>query len=189
MPLMSFRTRSRLPRTGRGTCCCAFGLLCLDVAVSSGIECGRVGVCRKETCMARSRGSRLAVREARLITKELRQLGVSSRTIAKIWIWIIGIPVILILGHLMLNYDSGTSDATTLNGVQITYKDQYQSHVHNGTSITLKTLTLTCSDGGDSQPYTFTSGLYPPLKPGYGEDNYVRADCKLTRVNESHQLW
>lgn len=139
--------------------------------------------------MARSRGARLAVREARLITKELRQLGVPSRTIAKIWARVIGIPVILILGHLVLNYDSGTSDPTILNGVQITYKDQYQSHVHNGTSITLKSLTLTCSDGGDSQPFAFTSRLYPPLEPGYGEDDYVRADCKLIRVNESHQLW
>jgi hypothetical protein len=139
--------------------------------------------------MARSRGTRLAVREARLITKELRHLGVPPRTIAKIWAWVIGVPVILILIYFAANYDSGTADAAILNGVQITYKDRYQSHVHNGTSITLKTLTLTCSEGGDSQPVTSTSGLYPPLQPGYGEDAYVRADCKLVRVNESHQLW
>jgi hypothetical protein len=143
--------------------------------------------------MARSRGARLAVREARLITKELRHLGVPPRTIAKVWTWIIGVPVVLIVGFLVLdlaaNYDSGTSDQAILSGIQITYKDRYESHVHNGTPITLKTLTLTCSEGGDSQPVTSTSGLYPPLQPGYGEDAYIHTNCKVVRVNESHQLW
>jgi hypothetical protein len=136
-----------------------------------------------------SRGARLAVREARLITKELRHLGVPPQTIAKIWAVIIGVPVVLVLGYLALNYDSGTADPATLNGVRITYKDNYQSHVKNNTAITLKSLTLTCSPGGDAQPVTSTSRLYPPLQPGYGEDAYIEANCKLVRVNESHQLW
>jgi hypothetical protein len=138
---------------------------------------------------SRSRGARLAVREARLITKELRHLGVSPRTIAKIWVVIIGVPVLIVLGYLAVNYDSGTTDPAVLNGVQITYKDQYHSHVKNNTAITLKSLTLTCSEGGDSQPVTSISGLYPPLQPGYGEDAYISANCRLVRVNESHQLW
>jgi hypothetical protein len=129
------------------------------------------------------------VREARLITKELRQLGVPAHTIAKIWIGVIAVPVVLVLGYLLLHYDSGTSDPAILAGVQITYKDKYQSHIHNGTSITLKSLTVTCYPGGDAQPVTSTSGLYPPLQPGYGEDSYMDAGCKLIRVNESHQLW
>ena len=62
-------------------------------------------------------------------------------------------------------------DPAILNEVTITFKDQYQSHVHNETEITLKSLTLTCSPGGDA----VRSGLYPPLKPGYGEDAYVQA--------------
>jgi hypothetical protein len=139
--------------------------------------------------MARTRGARLAVREARLITKELRHLGVPPRAIAKIWALVIGIPLVLILLYFLSHYDPGTSDPAVLSKVQIGYKDQYQSHVHNGTSITLKSLTLICSDGGDSQPFTSNSGLYPPLQPGYGEDAYVRANCRLVRVNESHQLW
>jgi len=141
--------------------------------------------------MARSssRGARLAVKEARLITAELRRLGVPSHVIAKIWLAVIAVPVVLILGYLLVNYDSGTDDPAILNGVTITFKDQYQSHVHNSTRITLKSLTLTCSPGGDAQPVTTTSSLYPPLKPGYGEDAYVRPECKLVRVNESHQLW
>jgi len=136
-----------------------------------------------------SRGARLAVREARLITKELRHLGVPPQTIAKIWAVIIGVPVVLVLGYLAVNYDSGTADPAILNGVRITYKDNYQSHVKNNTAITLKSLTLTCSPGGDAQPVTSTSGLYPPLHPGYGGDAYVNANCRLIRVNESHQLW
>jgi len=40
----------------------------------------------------------------------------------------------------------------------------------------------------DAQPVTSISGLYPPLKPGYGEDAYVESGCKLVRVNESHLL-
>jgi hypothetical protein len=136
-----------------------------------------------------SRGARLAVREARLITKELRKLGVPSQTIAKIWAFVVGVPVVLVLGYLLVNYDSGTEDPAILRGVTITYKEKYQSHVHNGTSITLKSLTLTCSPGGDAQPVTSTSGLYPPLQPGYGEDAYVESGCTLVRVNESHQLW
>jgi hypothetical protein len=139
--------------------------------------------------MGRSRGARLAVREARLITKELRHLGVPSRTIAKIWAWVIGIPAVLILVYFAANYDSGTNEPAVLSKVQITYKDQYQSHVHNGTSITLKSITQTCSEGGDSQPVTSTSSI-GPLQPGYGEDSYgIRANCVLVRVNESHQLW
>jgi hypothetical protein len=136
-----------------------------------------------------SRGARLAVREARLITKELRHLGVPPQTIAKIWAVVIGVPLVLVLGYLALNYDSGTSDPAILGGVKITYKDAYQSHVKNNTSITLKSLTLTCYPGGDAQPVTSISRLYPPLQPGYGEDAYIEANCKLVRVNESHQLW
>jgi hypothetical protein len=138
---------------------------------------------------SKARGARLAVREARLVTKELRRLGVPSHVIAKIWTTVIGVPVVLVLGYLALNYDSGTADPAILNGVQITYKDRYQSHVKNNTPVTLKSLTLTCSPGGDAQPVTSTSGLYPPLQPGYGEDAYVSANCRLIRVNESHQLW
>lgn len=141
--------------------------------------------------MARSssRGARLAVKEARLITAELRRLGVPPHVIAKIWLLVVAVPVVLIIGYLLINYDSGTDDPTILNGVMITFKNQYESHVHNNTGLTLKSLTLTCSLGGDSQPVTTTSRLYPPLKPGYGEDAYVQAGCKLLRVNESHQLW
>jgi hypothetical protein len=138
---------------------------------------------------SRSRGARLAVREARLITKELRHLGVPPQTIAKIWAVIVGVPVVIVLGYFAFNYDSGTADPAVLNGIQITYKDKYQSHVNNNTAITLKSLTLTCSEGGDSQPVTSISGLYPPLHPGYGEDAYISANCRLVRVNESHQLW
>jgi hypothetical protein len=136
-----------------------------------------------------TRGARLAVREARLITKELRHLGVPPHTIAKIWAVIIGVPVVLVLGYFAVNYDSGTADPATLSSVQITHKDNYQSHVKNNTSITLKSLTLTCYPGGDAQPVTSTSRLYPPLQPGYGEDAYIEANCKLVRVNESHTLW
>jgi hypothetical protein len=137
----------------------------------------------------RSRGARLAVREARLITKELRHLGVPPQTIAKMWAFVIIVPVVFILGYLVFNYDSGTADLAILSGAQITYKDQYHSHVKNNTRITLKSLTLTCYPGGDAQPVTSTSRLYPPLEPGYGEDAYMDAGCKLIRVNESHQLW
>lgn len=136
-----------------------------------------------------SRGARLAVKEARLVTAELRRLGVPPHVIAKIWLVVIGVPVVIILGYLLVNYDSGTDDPAVLNGVTITFKDQYQSHVHNNTGMTLKSLTFRCSPGGDSQPVTTTSSLYPPLKPGYGEDAYVQAGCKVIRVNESHQLW
>lgn len=109
--------------------------------------------------MPRSRGVRLAVREARLITKELRLLGVPSRTIAKIWGFVIGIPIVLVLGYLALNHDSGTTDPAVLSRVQITPKDTYHAHVKNNTSITLKSLTLTCSPGGDAQPVTSTTTL------------------------------
>jgi hypothetical protein len=141
--------------------------------------------------MARSssKGARLAVKEARLITAELRRLGVPPHVIAKIWLIVIAVPVVIIIGYLLINYDSGSNNPTILNGVVITFKNQYESHVHNNTTLTLKSLTLTCSPGGDSQPVTTTSRLYPPLKPGYGEDAYVQAGCKLLRVNESHQLW
>lgn len=138
---------------------------------------------------SRTRGARLAVREARLITKELRHLGVPPRTIAKIWGAVIAVPVIFILGYLLVNYDSGTADPSVLSRVQISPKDSYQSHVHNGTSIVLRSLTVTCYPGGDAQPVTSTSSLYPPLQPGYGEDAYLDTGCKLVRVNESHQLW
>ena len=136
-----------------------------------------------------SRGARLAVKEARLITAELRRLGVPPHVIAKVWLIVLAIPVVLIVGYLLVNYDSGTDDPAILSGVTLTFKDRYESHVHNNTGITLKSLTLTCSPGGDAQPVTTTSGLYPPLKPGYGGDAYVQAGCKLVRVNESHQLW
>ena len=136
-----------------------------------------------------ARGTRLAVKEARLITSELRRLGVPAHTIAKIWAVVIAVPVVLILGYLLINYDSGTDDPAVLRGVAITYKDRYESHVHNDTNMTIKSLTLTCYPGGDAQPVTSTSGLYPPLKPGYGEDAYVETGCRLVRVNESHQLW
>lgn len=138
---------------------------------------------------SKTRGARLAVREARLITKELRHLGVSPLNIAKIWATVIAIPVILIVVYLVFHYDSGTSAPAILAGVQITPKDRYQSHVHNGTGITLKSLTVTCYPGGDAQPVTSTSTLSPPLQPGYGEDAYVESGCKLVRVNKSHQLW
>jgi hypothetical protein len=138
---------------------------------------------------SRTRGARLAVREARLITKELRQLGVPPRTIGKIWTAVIAVPILFVIGYLLVHYDSGTADPAILAGVQITPKDKYQSHVRNGTSITLKSLTVTCYPGGDAQPVTSTSSLYPPLQPGYGEDAYVEAGCRLMRVNESHQLW
>ena len=138
---------------------------------------------------SKTRGARLAVREARLITKELRQLGVPPRTIAKVWAAVIAVPVLFLLGYFFVHYDSGTANPAILAGVQITYKDTYQSHVHNGTSIMLKSLTVTCSPVGDAQPVTSTSTLYPPLQPGYGEDAYVEAGCRLIRVNESHQLW
>lgn len=139
--------------------------------------------------MPKSRGPRLAVREARLITKELRLLGVPPQTIAKIWGVVIAIPLILILGYLAIHYDSGTSDPAVLSRVQVTYKDDYHSHVHNDTGITLKSVTVTCYPGGDAQPETSTTTLYPPLQPGYGADAYIKASCKVVRVNESHQLW
>jgi hypothetical protein len=138
---------------------------------------------------SRTRGARLAVREARLITKELRQLGVPASTIAKIWAGVVAIPVVIVLGYLIVHYDPGTSDPTILARIQITAKDKYQSHVHNGAAITLESLTVTCYPAGDAQPVTSTSRLYPPLQPGYGEDAYVEAGCKLIGVNESHQLW
>lgn len=102
---------------------------------------------------------------------------------------IIAIPAVFVVSYLALHYESGTADPTILAGVQITPKDKYQAHVHNGTSITLRSLTVTCYPGGDAQPVTSISSLYPPLQPGYGEDAYIDAGCKLVRVNESHQLW
>jgi hypothetical protein len=98
-------------------------------------------------------------------------------------------PVILVLGYLAFNYDSGTADPSVLRGVQITYKDTHQSHVKNNTLMTLKSLTVMCSPGGDAQPVTHVSALYPPLQPGYGEDTYIEANCRVIRVNESPQLW
>jgi hypothetical protein len=139
--------------------------------------------------MPKSRGARLAVREARLITRELRLLGVPTRTIAKIWAFVIGIPVVFVLGYLAFNYDSGTADSAVVSQVQITPKDDYHAHVHNNTSMTLKSLTLTCYPPGDAQPVTSTTRLYPPLMPGFGEDAYISGHCKLIRVNESHQPW
>jgi hypothetical protein len=138
---------------------------------------------------SRSRGTRLAVREARLITKELRRLGVPPQTIAKIWVVVIAVPVVFVLGYLLIHYDSGTADPAILSGIQITPKDTYQSHVRNNTPITLKSLTVTCYPGGDAQPITHIAGLYPPLQSGYGEDAYIDANCHVIRVNESHQLW
>jgi hypothetical protein len=139
--------------------------------------------------MPRSRGTRLAVREARLITKELRMLGVPPKTIAKIWAFVVAVPVVLIVGYFAFNYDSGTADPAVLSSVQVTPTDGYHAHVKNNASITLKSLTLTCSQGGDSQPVTFTTSLYPPLRPGYGQDAYMSGACTLVRVNQSHQLW
>jgi hypothetical protein len=136
-----------------------------------------------------SRGARLAVREARLITKELRHLGVPPQMIARIWAIVMGVPIVLILGYLALNFDSGTADPSILNGVQIAYKNTYQSHVKNNTGIILKSLTMTCFPGDDAQPVTSIAGLYPPLQPGCGEDAYISGNCRLVRVNESHQLW
>jgi hypothetical protein len=137
----------------------------------------------------RSRGARLAIKEARLITKELRHLGVPPQTIAKIWAAVVAVPVVFVLGYLLVNYDSGTSDPAILNAITINYKDRYESHVKNNTPITLKSLTVTCYPGGDSQPVTHIAGLYPPLQSGYGEDAYIDANCRVIRVNESHQLW
>lgn len=139
--------------------------------------------------MARSRGPRLAIREARLITKELRMLGVPARSIAKLWACVVGAPLVLVMGYFAINYDSGTADLLVLSRIQITPKDRYHVHVHNNSSLTLKSLSLTCYPGGDSQPVTATTRLYPPLIPGYGEDAYISGDCRLVRVNESHQLW
>jgi hypothetical protein len=136
-----------------------------------------------------SRGGRLVVREARLITKELRHLGVPPQTIAKIWAVVIAVPVVFVLGYLLINYDSGTAEPAILSGVQITPKDRYESHVKNNTRITLKSLTVTCYPGGDAQPVTHIAGLYPPLQSGYGEDAYIDGNCRVIRVNESHQLW
>jgi hypothetical protein len=116
-------------------------------------------------------------------------LGVSPKTIAKLWTAVIGVPIVFVLGYFALNYDSGTSAPSILQGVQITYKDTYESHVKNNTAITLKTLTVRCSPGGDAQPTTSTTVLHPPLEPGYGADAYVSRNCRLIRVNESHQLW
>jgi hypothetical protein len=138
---------------------------------------------------SRSRGTRLAVREARLITKELRHLGVPPQTIAKIWAVVIAVPVLFVLSFLLTHYDSGFADPAILSGVQITSKDKYQSHVRNNTPITLKSLTVTCYPGGDAQPITHVAGLYPPLQSGYGEDAYIDSNCRVIRVNESHQLW
>jgi hypothetical protein len=139
--------------------------------------------------MAKSKGARLAIREARLITKELRLLGVPPKTIAKLWAVVLGVPVVLFIGYLLVNYDSGTADSSILSGVQLTPKDEYHSHVKNNTPITLKSLTVTCFPEGDAQPETSIRSLYPPLKPGYGEDAYVSGNCRVIRVNESHQLW
>jgi hypothetical protein len=139
--------------------------------------------------MRKSKGGRLAVREARLITKELRLLGVPPKLIAKIWAFVIVIPLVLIAVYLTLNYDSGTSDPAMLSSVQITPNDEYHTHVKNNSPITLKSLTLTCYPGGDAQPTTSTARLYPPLQPGYGADTYISKNYKLVRVNESHQLW
>jgi hypothetical protein len=139
--------------------------------------------------MGKSRGTRLAVREARLITAELRRLGVPPRMIAKIWAVVLGVPALLLLGYLLLNYDPGTASPNILSAVQITSVDSYKSHVKNNTGMTLKSLTVRCSQGGDAQPVTSTTGLYPPLESGYGEDAYFSGNCRLIRVNESHQLW
>ena len=116
-------------------------------------------------------------------------LGVSSGAIAKIWGLAIGIPIVLVLGYLWLNHDSGTTDPRVIDRVQITPIDDYRFHVKNNTSITLKSLTLICSSGGDAQPTVSINSLYPPLKPGYGVDTYFSGQCKLVRINESHQLW
>src|ERR1051326_265751 len=101
--------------------------------------------------MARSssRGTRLAVKEARLITAELRRLGVPAHVIAKIWLVVIAVPIVFVVGYLLLNYDSGIGDPAILGSIQITYKDKYESHIHNSSQITVKSLTLVCSDGGD----------------------------------------
>jgi hypothetical protein len=87
-------------------------------------------------------------------------LGVPPKAIAKIWAFVLGVPFILFLGYLLVNYDSGTTDPSILNGVQLTPKDEYHSHVKNNTSITLKSLTVTCYSGGDAQPETRVSSLY-----------------------------
>jgi len=139
--------------------------------------------------MARRRGPRLAIREARLLTKELRLLGVPPNTIAKIWAAVIVIPVVLVFCYLALNYDSGTADPSILSDIQVTTMGNYSSHVKNNTKITLKTLTVRCSLGGDAQPTETTIHLYPPLQSGYGEDASFGGNCRLIRVNESHQLW
>lgn len=141
--------------------------------------------------MARSssKGARLAVREARLITKELRLLGVPPQAIAKIWATVIVVPVIFILGYLLINYDSGTDDPAVLSGIEITPIDAYKAHVHNNTRIALKSLTVMCSSGGDAQPVTSSTRL-GDLQPGYGEDAYIGGGtCRVVRANESHQLW
>ncbi len=149
------------------------------------------GVAGTEYCvLARtSRGTRLAIREARLITAELRRLGVPPRAIAKIWAVAIGVPVVCVIGYLAFNYDFGTADPTILKAVQITYQNDHTSHVTNNSRTPLKTLTFRCSPGGDAQPRTSLVTLYPPLEPSYGEDVYISGNCSLIRANESHQLW
>src|ERR1035438_7009582 len=113
------------------------------------------------------------------LQKSFGSWGVPPQTIAKIWGAVIGIPIALLLGYLFLNYDSGTADPSILNGVQIIYKDAYQSHVKNNTAITLKSLTVSCTPGGDAQPVTSITTLYPPLRPGYGEDAYLSGNRRL----------
>jgi hypothetical protein len=58
------------------------------------------------------RSGRLWLREARLITKELRMLGVPSHVIAKIWTAVIGVVVIFV-GWVIL-YDSTSRTARTM---------------------------------------------------------------------------
>lgn len=67
--------------------------------------------------MPRTRGARLAIREARLITAELRRLGVPPRTIAKIWAAVIGVPVLFILVYVAVD-DSGPTNKTSIQQIQ-----------------------------------------------------------------------
>jgi hypothetical protein len=136
-----------------------------------------------------TRGARLPVRETRLIRKNLRHREVSRRNNAKIFATVSAIPVLFTVGYLVFQYYSGTSDPAVLAGLQITFMDKYHSLVHNGTGITLKSLTVTCNPGGDAQPVTSTPSFDPPLPPGYEAKVTMEYGCKITRVNESHQLW
>jgi hypothetical protein len=159
-----------------------------NIAIIENLEDNPCDYCWTVSPMSASttRGARLPVRETRLITEELRHLGLSSRNIVKICATVIAITVVFVVGYLVFHYYSGTSDPAILAVLQITFMSKCRSLVHNGTGLTLKSLTVTCNPGGDAQPVTSTWALDPPLPPGYDEAVTMEYGCKITRVNESH---